>query len=59
MPISIRFLFPVFEAIRLIRFEPGFQWHYRRPLDAQQMMLARELARRLPPHLKSDVLRDE
>jgi hypothetical protein len=62
MPISIRLLLfarPVFEAIKLIRFEPGMQWHYQRPLDAQQAMLARELAKRLPPHLKSDVLRDE
>jgi hypothetical protein len=62
MPISIRFLFfarPVFEAIKLIRFEPGVQWHYQRPLDAQHAMLVRELARRLPPHLKDDVLRDE
>ena len=62
MPISIRFLFfarPVFEAIKLIRLEPGVQWHFRRPLDAQQVMLARELAKRLPPRLKSDVLRDE
>lgn len=62
MPISIRFLFlarPVFDAIKLIRFEPGVQWHYQRPLDAQQVMLARELSKRLPPHLKRDVLRDE
>jgi hypothetical protein len=62
MPISIRFLFlarPVFGAIKLIRFEPGVQWHFQRPLDAQQVMLARELAKRLPPHLKKDVLRDE
>ncbi len=62
MPISIRFLFsarPIFQAIKLIRFEPGVQWHYPRPLDAQQAMLARELAKRLPPHLKKDVLRDE
>jgi hypothetical protein len=62
MPISIRFLLftrPVFEAIKLIRFEPGVRWHYQRPLDAQQAMLAQELAKRLPPHLKRDVLRDE
>jgi hypothetical protein len=62
MPVSIRFLFfarPVFEAIKLIRLEPGVQWHYQRPHDAQQVLLARELAKRLPPHLKSDVLRDE
>jgi hypothetical protein len=62
MPISIRFsLFirPVFEAIKLIRFEPGVQWHYPRPLDAQQAMLTRELSKRLTPHLKRDVLRDE
>jgi hypothetical protein len=62
MPISIRLLLftrPVFEAIKLIRFEPGVQWHYQRPLDAQQAMLVRELSKRLPPHLKSDVLRDE
>lgn len=62
MPISIRFLFfvrPVFGAIKLIRFEPGVQWHFQRPHDAQQAMLVRELAKRLPPHLKSDVLRDE
>ena len=62
MPISIRFLFftrPVLEAIKLIRFEPGVQWHYPRPLDAQHVMLARELAKRLPPQLKDDVLRDE
>ena len=59
MAITIRFLFPVFEAIKLIRFEPGVQWHYQRPIDAQQIMLARELAKRLPPHLKRDVLRDE
>ena len=62
MPILLRFPFftaPVFEAIKLIRFEPGFQWHYQRPHDAQQVMLARELAKRLPPHLQQDVLRDE
>lgn len=62
MPISIRFLFlarPVFEAIKLIRFEPKVQLHFQRPGDAQQVMLARELARRLPPHLQRDVLRDE
>jgi hypothetical protein len=62
MPISIRFLLftrPVFDAIKLIRFEPGVQWHFQRPLDAQQAMLARELAKRLPPHLTRDVLRDE
>ena len=62
MPISIRFpLFtrPVLEAIKLIRFEPGVQWHYQRPHDAQQAMLVRELSKRLPPQLKRDVLRDE
>jgi hypothetical protein len=62
MPISLRFLFftrPAFEALRLIRFEPGVQWHFQRPHDAQQVMLARELAKRLPPHLNKDVLRDE
>jgi hypothetical protein len=62
MPISLRFLFiarPVFEAIKLIRFEPGVQWHYPRPGDAQQAMLVRELSKRLPPHLARDVLRDE
>jgi hypothetical protein len=62
MPISIRFLFsarPLLEAIRLIRFEPGVQWHYRRPLDAQHEMLTRELSKRLPPHLRRDVSRDE
>ena len=67
MPISIRFLFlyrpdlhrAVEGAIKLIRFEPGVQWHYQRPLDAQQAMLARELSKRLPPHLNKDVLRDE
>jgi hypothetical protein len=62
MPISLRFLFvarPVFEAIKLIRFEPSVQWHFQRPLDAQQVMLVRELSKRLPPHLQKDVLRDE
>ena len=62
MPISIRFLLlarPLADALRLIRFEPGVQWHYQRPLDAQHAMLVRELAKRLPPQLKSDVLRDE
>ena len=62
MPISIRFLFftrPVFDAIKLIRFDSGIQWHYQRPLDAHQAMLVRELSKRLPPHLKDDVLRDE
>ena len=53
MPISIRFLFsarPIFQAIKLIRFEPGVQWHYPRPLARQHRLL---------PHLKKDVLRDE
>jgi hypothetical protein len=62
MPISLRFLLftrPVFQAIKLIRFEPGVQWHFQRPHDAQQVMLVRELSKRLPPHLKRDVLRDE
>jgi len=62
MPISLRFLFnaqPLLDAFKLIRFEPGVQIHFQRPGDAQQVMLARELAKRLPPHLKSDVLRDE
>jgi hypothetical protein len=62
MPISLRFLFiarPVFEAFRLIRFEPGVQWYVQRPHDAQQAMLVRELSKRLPPHLKEDALRDE
>jgi hypothetical protein len=52
-------LFPVFKAIALIGFEPGIRWHYQRPLDAQHVLLARELSKRLPPHLQRDVSRDE
>ena len=62
MPISIRFLFfvrPVFEAIKLIRVEPGVRWHSQRPLDAQHALLVRELSKRMPPRLQRDVSRDE
>ena len=62
MPITLRFLFcarPVFRLLIRIRFEAGAPVHRQRVADVQQILLVRELTRRLPPRLARDVLRDE
>ncbi|HEY4030948.1 MAG TPA: hypothetical protein VGM25_11435 [Caulobacteraceae bacterium] len=62
MPISFPFFLlakPLAEALRWIRTDldpplPGLS-----PGEAERVRLERVLARRLPPHLARDVLRDE
>jgi hypothetical protein len=62
MPIAFRFLpfaAPALKALLWIRFDAGAPLHGPRVADQQQAILVRELAKRPPPHLARDVLRDE
>jgi hypothetical protein len=62
MPITFRFFLfarPALDALKLVRFEARAPQHGPPAQDVQQARLAEELAKRLPPHLQRDVLRDE
>ena len=62
MPITFRFFLfarPALDALKLIRLERHAPLYGQRVQDAQQAELSREIAKRLPPRLQRDVLRDE